>query len=136
MLIFIWSAHFLHAREIRNSEMKFLLALECNHFSNYEGKCCNKANNICGHLIVTSNFPQKETLCHLKLIYMNINHFIFLNNQIFTNFSLLSFYFQKNCQILWQTWKNHMPVFRCKITFETSAIFHLAYVLHINTKTN
>ena len=61
VLIFIWYAYFLHERQSTNDEMKFLLALESNHFPKY--MMVNVVNtfhsNIYRSLIVTSNFLQK-----------------------------------------------------------------------------
>ena len=71
VFIFIWYVHFLHERRIRNDEMKFFLTLECNHFPKFmSANVVNMFNNniIYRHLIVTSNFPQKWILYHLKPI--------------------------------------------------------------------
>ena len=107
VLIFIWYAYFLHERQITNDEVKFLLALECNHFHKYMmANVVNMFNNniICRYLILTkSDFHKNKFSITLNLFY-NINHLIFLNNKMFTNFSLLSLSSLKKCWILWQTW--------------------------------
>ena len=51
--------------------MKFLLVMESNQFPKYVmGNVVDKFsdNIICRHLIVTSNFPLKQILNHLKLV--------------------------------------------------------------------
>ena len=84
----------------------------------------------------------KNKFSTTKGLFTNINHLIFLNNQIFRISAFFLSSFKKTaefCGKLEKTTCLFLEAFRSKTTLETSEgvhVFILAYVLHIETNTN